>query len=174
MFVLVAHTLEISHIWWNWGSFHIYWPFCMISYIMLFKYHFVAFRSSWYIPDGLLWWLSGKVSACNAEDAGLIPGSISRRRKRQSTPLVLPGKSHGQRTLVGYSPWGCKELDRTYQPNNNISWIIIIWTWYIYFRYFYPVCPVVFSFCSWHLFSHKAYIILVSELTTFSIRVCIF
>jgi len=27
----------------------------------------------------------------------------------------LPGKSHGQRTLVGYSPWGCKDLDTTEQ-----------------------------------------------------------
>ena len=26
---------------------------------------------------------------------------------------VLPGESHGQRSLVGYSPWGCKELDST-------------------------------------------------------------
>ena len=30
-----------------------------------------------------------------------------------STPLLLPGKSHGQRSLVGYSPWGCKESDTT-------------------------------------------------------------
>ena len=35
------------------------------------------------------------------------------RRKWQSTPVLLPGKSHGQRSLVGYSPWGCKELDTT-------------------------------------------------------------
>ena len=35
------------------------------------------------------------------------------RRKWQSTPGLLPGKSHGQRSLVGYSPWGCKELDTT-------------------------------------------------------------
>ena len=35
------------------------------------------------------------------------------RRKWQPTPVFLPGKSHGQRSLVGYSPWGCKELDRT-------------------------------------------------------------
>ena len=28
---------------------------------------------------------------------------------RQYTPLFLPGKSHGQRSLVGYSPWGCKQ-----------------------------------------------------------------
>ena len=31
--------------------------------------------------------------------------------KRQSTPVFLPGKSDGQRSLVGYSPWGCKESD---------------------------------------------------------------
>ena len=29
------------------------------------------------------------------------------------TPVLLPGKSHGRRSLVGYSPWGCKELDTT-------------------------------------------------------------
>ena len=35
------------------------------------------------------------------------------RRKWQPTPAFLPGESHGQRRLVGYSPWGCKESDRT-------------------------------------------------------------
>ena len=35
------------------------------------------------------------------------------RRKWQFTPVFLPGKSHGQRSLVGYSPWGHKELDTT-------------------------------------------------------------
>ena len=35
------------------------------------------------------------------------------RRKRQPTPVLLPGKFHGLRSLVGYSPWGCKEPDRT-------------------------------------------------------------
>ena len=29
------------------------------------------------------------------------------------TPVFLPGKFHGQRSLVGYSPWGCKKLDMT-------------------------------------------------------------
>ena len=38
-----------------------------------------------------------------------IPG----RRAWQPTPVFLPGKPHGQRSLVGYSPWGCKELDMT-------------------------------------------------------------
>ena len=31
----------------------------------------------------------------------------------QPTPVFLPGESHGQRTLVGYSPWAYKELDTT-------------------------------------------------------------
>ena len=35
------------------------------------------------------------------------------RRKWQPTPVLLPGKFHGQRSLVGYSPWGCKESDMT-------------------------------------------------------------
>jgi len=36
------------------------------------------------------------------------------RREWQSTPVFLPGESHGQRSLAGYSPWGHKESD-----NNN-------------------------------------------------------
>ena len=39
------------------------------------------------------------------------------RRKWQPTPVFLPGKFHGQKSLVGYSPWGCKELDTTEQFN---------------------------------------------------------
>ena len=35
------------------------------------------------------------------------------RRQWQPTPVLLPGKFHGRRSLVGYSPWGCKELDTT-------------------------------------------------------------
>ena len=35
------------------------------------------------------------------------------RKKCQLTPVFLPGESHGQRSLVGYNPWGCKELGTT-------------------------------------------------------------
>ena len=35
------------------------------------------------------------------------------RRAWQPTPTFLPGEFHGQRSLAGYSPWGCKGLDRT-------------------------------------------------------------
>ena len=40
-------------------------------------------------------------------------GKIPWRRKWQSTPAFLPGKFHGQRSLVGYSPWSRRELDIT-------------------------------------------------------------
>ena len=38
---------------------------------------------------------------------------FSWRRKWQPTPVFLPGEFHEQRSLAGYSPWGCKELDMT-------------------------------------------------------------
>ena len=46
----------------------------------------------------------GKVPVYNAGDPGSIPGlgKISWRRKRQPTPVFLPGKFHGQRSMVGY------------------------------------------------------------------------
>ena len=54
-------------------------------------------------------------NAGEARDTGLILGlgAISWSRKRQPTPLFLPGKFHGQRSLAGYSPWGCKGSDTT-------------------------------------------------------------
>ena len=42
-------------------------------------------------------------------------GKIPWRRAWQPTPVFLPGESHGQRSLAGYSPLGCKESDRTEQ-----------------------------------------------------------
>ena len=57
----------------------------------------------------------GKVSAFNVRsltrvsDPGSISGlGISPGRKWQPNPVLLPGKSHGQRSLVGYSPWAAK------------------------------------------------------------------
>ena len=40
-------------------------------------------------------------------------GKIPWRRAWQPTPVFLPGESHGQRSLVGYSSWGSKEWDTT-------------------------------------------------------------
>ena len=59
---------------------------------------------------------SGKESTCQCRRLkrhGFSPwvGKIPWSRKQQPTPVFLPGKFHGQRSLAGYSPWGCKELD---------------------------------------------------------------
>jgi len=43
----------------------------------------------------------------------LWAGKIPWRRKWQPTPVFLPGEYHEQRSLVGYSPWDCKESDTT-------------------------------------------------------------
>jgi len=40
-------------------------------------------------------------------------GKISWRRAWQPTPVFLPGESHGERNLAGYSPQGCTEFDTT-------------------------------------------------------------
>ena len=55
-------------------------------------------------------------NAGDPEDAGSTPGSgrFPWRRAWQSTPVFVPGESHGQRSrLAGYSLWGHKESDTT-------------------------------------------------------------
>ena len=63
----------------------------------------------------LPWWLSGKESACWCRRCGFNTWSskVPWRRKWQSTPLLLPGKPHGLRSLPGNRPSGHKELDMT-------------------------------------------------------------
>ena len=51
---------------------------------------------------------------------------ISPGRKWQPTPVLLPGKFHGWRSVVGYSPLGCKESDRTEQLHFILYPITII------------------------------------------------
>ena len=71
-----------------------------------FKFYILVFRQ----------WLSGKESACNAGDHlqcrrlmfDSWVGKILWRRKWQPNPVFLAGESHAQRSLVGYSPWGCR------------------------------------------------------------------
>ena len=63
-------------------------------------------------------WLRGKKCGCQCRRhrrLGYNPcvGKIPWRRKRQPTPVFLPGKSHRQRGLAGYSPWSHKESDVT-------------------------------------------------------------
>ena len=44
---------------------------------------------------------------------GFDPGTIPWKEKWQPTPEFLPGDSHGQKSLMSYSPWGCREWDMT-------------------------------------------------------------
>ena len=64
------------------------------------------------IRCGLPWRLSGKESICQCRIYGFDPwvGKTPWRSKWQPTSLSLPGKSHGQRSLEGYSPWCCKRV----------------------------------------------------------------
>ena len=62
-------------------------------------------------------------TARDTGDPGSIPG-LGRppwRRTWQPTPVFLPGESHGQWSLAGYSPWGHKESDTT----NTHTWILL-------------------------------------------------
>ena len=45
------------------------------------------------------------------------------RRKWQTTPVLLPGESHGQRSLVGYNPRGCKESDTTERLTHTLPFL---------------------------------------------------
>ena len=74
---------------------------------------FVFFNMIIKLSLGLPRWLGGKESACQCRRCESDPwvGTIPWRRKWQPTLVCLPEKSHGQRSLVGYSPWGHKGSD---------------------------------------------------------------
>ena len=80
-------------------------------------FHFIKCLNPSRPPLGLPWCSDSKESTCNAGEPGWIPGSgrspPPRRRAWLPTPVFLPGKSHGQRSLEGYSPWDRKESDTT-------------------------------------------------------------
>ena len=66
----------------------------------------------------------------NAGEPVLIPGSGKFPwRAWQFTSIFLPGISHGQRSLKGYGPWNCKELDST-------EWLTHTHTLYLKYMYY--------------------------------------
>ena len=69
-------------------------------------------------------WSSGSRGRGKLGDWDLhIRTTIHWRRKWQPTPVFLPGEAHGQRSLVGYGPWGRKELDTTEQLTHTLLYI---------------------------------------------------
>ena len=77
---------------------------------------------------------SGKEPACSCRRHKRLGfnswvGKIPWRRAWQPTPVLLPGESHGQRSLAGYSPQGHKELDTTEATQHAHSLILQIHQW---------------------------------------------
>ena len=70
-------------------------------------------RQTDFTPYLLPWW-----GQCRRPGFDPWVWKILWRRKWQLTPVLLPGKFHGQRSLVGYSPWCPKESDTTEQLHN--------------------------------------------------------
>ena len=87
------------------------------------------------VKNGLPWWLSGKESPwkCRGHEFYLWVWKIPWRKRWQHIPVFLPGKSRGQRSLVGYSPWDCKRVKHhlvTEQQQRifvaqNVSWATV-------------------------------------------------
>ena len=80
-------------------------------------------------------WHSGKESACQCRRCkGCRVNSWARkttwRRKWQPTPVFLPRKPHGQRSLVGYNPCSSKESNTTEWLNTSLlSYIVLVSSW---------------------------------------------
>ena len=91
---------------------HPYPPYWLLYFSLLFLP-----LQSWYSitvckrKTGLPWWLRQYRVCLQCERPGFSPWvmKIPWRRKWQPTPMLLPGKSHGWRSLEGYSPWDCKQ-----------------------------------------------------------------
>ena len=64
------------------------------------------------------------------------------RRARQPIPVFLPGESHGQRSLAGYSPWGCKESDMTEATLQAHIYIYIHTYFFVYIYIYIYMLPI--------------------------------
>ena len=73
----------------------------------------------------------------NAADTGDVfdpwVGKISWRRAWQPTPVFLPGESHGQKSLAGYSPWGRRESDRTEKTQYIFRYVYVPYLLHTFF-----------------------------------------
>ena len=80
-----------------------------------------------FLLSGFLRGSAVKNPPANAGDAGSICGSDSwvgkiPQREMATHSSILPGESHGPRSLAGYRPWGCKEWDMTEQLSMQHSY----------------------------------------------------
>ena len=78
------------------------------------------------MPKPLPQRLSGKESICNVGSiqetwAGSLGWEDPLEEEMVTCPRILAWRSHGQRSLAGYSPWGRKELDTTQREHQSLS-----------------------------------------------------
>ena len=95
----------------------------LVASILDFSFEGTSFKGIWSTGGAsqvVLVVKNPSVKAGNMRDVGSISWvrKIPCSRAWKSTPVFLPGESQGQRSLVGYSPWGRKESDTT-------EWIIL-------------------------------------------------
>ena len=113
-------------------------PCCQLSLVIRPHHSFIHYSWGWVSYDEacflckILWWLQkkGNIVTLQLRLPWWLRGWKHRpamwetwvlslnwenplEKAMATTPVFLPGKSHGWRSLVGYSPWGCKELDTT-------------------------------------------------------------
>ena len=126
--------------WFPYTCLRIFWSFLQLfSLILLGQWDIKLYFSPinhlfisgifffWYERDvslGLLWWLSWLRIFLQCRRLRFDPwlGKISWRKKWQPTPVFLPGKCHGQRSLEGYSPRGHKESTQL-SNETTTNWI---------------------------------------------------
>ena len=106
------------------------YPYSLVMFRMSYKWNHILWKlSDFFHSAKCLWdsselcqqfisfyyWVVVKNPPARCEQRGFDPwvGKIPWRRKWQATPVFLPGESHGQRSLVGYSPRSHKESDMT-------------------------------------------------------------
>ena len=120
---------------------------------------------------GLPWWLTGQSICLQYGRPGFEPWvrKIPWRREWQPTPVLLPGKSHGWRSLVGYSPWGCKESDMTERLHFHlyIHIYVCVWVYICVCVCFFPTPFISFirdrnvqRFCLSYLLFHSSWTLL--------------
>ena len=91
----------------------ILWEILVVYFRMILAYNLIYVCMYIRLP----WWLSGQESVCNAGDArdmGSTLGHEDPLEEEMATySIFLPGESHGQRSLAGFSLWGHKKSDTT-------------------------------------------------------------
>ena len=112
------------------------------------------FKCIWNIGASLVAQMVNNLSTKQETQVWSRVGKIPWRRTWQPTPVFLPGKSHEQRSLVGYSPWGHKKSDITDQQIPSLSHVSTDWfQMYLFFTldYDFTLCFVLNCFALWPL-----------------------